>query len=67
MRAMVGDEVTVRGRHVGDGNREGVIVEVRGADGAPPYLMRWQNGHESVLMPSSDAVVEHRPGTRQAD
>ena len=29
--------------------------------GAPPYLVRWENGHDSVLMPSSDTVVEHRP------
>lgn len=65
MRAVVGDEVVVRGRHVGDGDREGLIVEVRGADGAPPYLMRWRDGHESVLVPSSDTVIEHKHGQGQ--
>ena len=30
MRAVAGDELLVRGRHVGDEDREGVIVEVRG-------------------------------------
>lgn len=49
MRAVAGDELLVRGRHVG---REGVIVEVRGEDGAAPYLVRWKDGHESVFMPS---------------
>jgi hypothetical protein len=50
---------------VGDVYREGVIVEVHGQDGAAPYLVRWKDGHESVFMPSSDTLVEHRPGGPQ--
>lgn len=65
MRAVVGDEVVIKGRHVGDADREGVIAEVRGAGGAPPYLVRWRDGHESVLIPSSGTVVEHRPSAGQ--
>jgi len=65
MRAIVGDEVVVKGRHVGDADREGVVIEVRGADGAPPYLVRWRDGHESVLTPSSGIVIEHRPAAPQ--
>ena len=42
-------------------DREGVIAEVHGADGAPPYLVRWANGHETVFMPSSGTLVEHDP------
>ena len=61
MRAEVGDEIVVRGRHVGDEDRKGVTIEVHGEGGAPPYLVRWDNGHDSVFMPSSDTVVEHRP------
>jgi len=61
MRAEVGDEIVVRGRHVGDEDRRGVITEVHGEGGAPPYLVRWENGHESRFVPSSDSVVEHRP------
>ena len=61
MRAEVGDEIVVRGRHVGDDDRRGVITEVHGEDGAPPYLVRWENGPESMFMPSSDSMVEHRP------
>jgi len=34
---------------------------VHGEDGAPPYLVRWSDGHQSVFFPSSDAVVEHHP------
>ena len=65
MRAVAGDELLVRGRHVGDGDREGVIVEVHGEDGAAPYLVRWKDGHESVFMPSSDTLVEHRLAGKQ--
>lgn len=65
MRAEVGDELIVRGRHVGDEDREGVIIEVHGKDGAPPYLVRWRNGHESVVVPSSDTHVEHRPARQR--
>ena len=65
MRAVAGDELLVRGRHVADEDREGVIVEVRGEDGAAPYLVRWKDGHGSVFMPSSDTLVEHRPGGQQ--
>ncbi|MGA2829451.1 MAG: DUF1918 domain-containing protein [Streptosporangiaceae bacterium] len=61
MQVVVGDEVLVRGRHVGDADREGVIIEIRGEDGAAPYVVRWKDGHQSVFMPSSDTVVEHRP------
>ena len=61
MRAEVGDKIVVRGRHQGDGDREGVIAEVHGAGGAPPYLVRWANGHETVFMPSSGTLVEHHP------
>jgi len=61
MHAEVGDEIVVRGRHVGDENRKGMIIEVHGEGGAPPYLVRWANGHDSVFTPSSDTVVEHHP------
>jgi len=66
MHAVAGDEVVVRGRHVGDADREGIITEVRGANGSPPYLVRWNDGHESLLMPSSGTVIEHRPAARRA-
>lgn len=61
MRAEVGDKIVVRGRHTGDGDREGIVTEVHGADGTPPYLVRWTDGHETVFMPASGTLVEHRP------
>jgi len=61
MKAQVGDELIVKGLHVGDPDRRGVITEVRGKDGGPPYLVRWSDGHEISFFPSSDTVVEHVP------
>ena len=66
MQAEVGDKIIVRGHHIGDEDRRGVITEVHGKDGAPPYLVQWDNGHESVFMPSSDSVVEHHPARSEA-
>ncbi len=59
MKAQVGDHLIVKGTHLGDPERKGVITEVHGANGAPPYLVRWNDGHESSFFPSSDAMVEH--------
>ncbi len=57
MKAAIGDGLTVKGRHQGDGDRQGAIIEIHGADGSPPYLVRWTDGHESLFFPSADTVV----------
>ena len=59
MQAQVGDELTVKGRQQGDEERHGEIVQVDGQDGTPPYLVRWEDGHDSLFFPSSDAEVIH--------
>jgi len=59
MKARVGDQLVVKGVHLGDPERRGVITEVHGANGAPPYLVRWSDGRETSFFPSSDTVVEH--------
>ena len=64
MRAALGDELLVRGRHVDDPERTGVIIAIHGENGSPPYLVRWKDGRESVLFPSSDTEVEHLPAGR---
>jgi hypothetical protein len=57
MHANKGDHLMVDGRKVGDKPREGEIVEVRGPDGAPPYVVRWTDGHEGLTYPGPDAHV----------
>jgi Domain of unknown function (DUF1918) len=37
---------------------------VRGAGGAPPYLVRFDDGHTSLVFPGPDAVIEH-PRTKR--
>jgi hypothetical protein len=63
MHATVGDRLIVRSLHVGEPDRDGEVLEVRGADGAPPYLVRWsEDGHEGLFFPGSTTVVHHDPG-----
>jgi hypothetical protein len=68
MQAQVGDELTVKGHHQGDEDHHGEIIEVIGADGAPPYMVRWRDGFESLFYirprPGSAAAQGHAPGTR---
>lgn len=59
MQAEVGDRLHVRGRAVGDPERTAEIIEIRGPDGSPPYLVRHQDGHEVLVFPGPDASVEH--------
>ncbi|SFQ23634.1 protein of unknown function [Amycolatopsis arida] len=57
MRARVGDEILVHGRIVGSGEQRGEIIEVRGDDGQPPYLVRFSDGHEGLVVPGSDCEI----------
>lgn len=61
MRAAVGDRLHVHGRKVGNADNLGEIVEVRGTDGAPPYLVRFDDGHQGLVFPGPDCEVEHEP------
>ena len=52
MHADVGDQLVRQGRRFGRGEILGVVTEVRGEDGAPPYVVRWySDGHESLMTP----------------
>ncbi|MEE2522603.1 DUF1918 domain-containing protein [Pseudarthrobacter sp. J75] len=63
MKAAQGDRIIVRGRTVETSDRHGEIVEVKGADGSPPYTVKFDDGHESIVFPGGDFVVEkpHQP------
>jgi hypothetical protein len=50
----------IHGRVVGKQDRVVEIVEVLGADGTPPYRVRAENGHETIMTPGPDSVVDHR-------
>jgi hypothetical protein len=67
MRAAVGDRLHFRSKVVGMHEHTAVVVEARGKDGAPPYLVRHDDGHESLVFPEADVWVEHREGTSPAE
>jgi Domain of unknown function (DUF1918) len=58
MRAMVGDRLHVHGHTVGQRDRNGEILEVRGPEGMPPYLVRFEDGHTGLIFPGPDAEIE---------
>jgi hypothetical protein len=62
MQAMVGDRLCVHGKTVGQADRTGEIVEVRGQGGGPPYVVRFEDGHTGLIYPGPDAVVERAGG-----
>ncbi|MFB7873814.1 MULTISPECIES: DUF1918 domain-containing protein [unclassified Nocardia] len=57
MHANVGDRLVVHGRTVGRTDQTGEIVEIRGSDGAPPYVVRFEDGHEGLMFPGPDSVI----------
>ncbi|MEY9863390.1 hypothetical protein ABH935_009040 [Catenulispora sp. GAS73] len=61
MRASVGDRLHVHAAHVGEADRAGEIIDVKGPAGTPPYLVRFDDGHQGLVFPGPDAVVEGRP------
>jgi hypothetical protein len=59
MQATVGERIRIQGKTVGAQPRGGEILEVRGEDGGPPFLVRFDDGHESLVFPGPDSVIEH--------
>ena len=57
MHGDAGDHIVVESAHVGQGRREGEILEVLADNGKEHYRVRWDDGHESIYFPSSDARV----------
>ncbi|MBO0840383.1 MAG: DUF1918 domain-containing protein [Sciscionella sp.] len=60
MHATAGDRLHVRSRTVDSHEREGEIVEVRGKDGEPPYVVRFTDGHQGLMYPGPDCTVESK-------
>lgn len=57
MQAHVGDELVVHARRVGEHERHGIVTQIHGEGGNPPYEVRWQDGKEAVFFPSADCTV----------
>lgn len=59
MQAKVGDRLVIEGRTADIKRREAEVIEVRGEDGGPPFLVRYPDGHEGLVFPGPDAHVVH--------
>lgn len=68
MKANVGDWLVVKGTTTELADQRGLITEVHGAEGAPPYVVRWlANGHVATVFPGSDAIVVTAAEQEKAD
>ena len=67
MQAVVGDRLHVHGNAVGQADKTGEIVEVHGAAGAPPYLVRFDDGHTGLCLPGTGRRGRARPGPLRID
>ncbi|SDG34110.1 protein of unknown function [Sinosporangium album] len=57
MYATVGDRLLMHGNAVGEPDRQGDIIEVRGAGGGPPFVVRFDDGHTGLVFPGPDTIV----------
>src|SRR5215203_2253685 len=62
MKAKPGDRIILAGELVDQPTRAGEVVEARGTDGGPPYVVRWEDGHTSTMFPGPGAVLRVSDG-----
>ena len=62
-----GDVVQITGHRVGDAPRSGEILEILGDPREPHFRVRWEDGHESIFYPGSDAIVRRRAVRHRTD
>ncbi|MGC5583375.1 dsRBD fold-containing protein [Ornithinimicrobium sp. W1665] len=71
MKAFPGARIVMAATHVGEPTRDGRIVEVRGEDGGPPYVVEWSDGHTGLIFPGPGSVLHvsetHDDGEPPAD
>jgi hypothetical protein len=52
-----GDLLIISGHRVGEPQQIGEILEVLGTHRHRHYRVRWDDGHESIFFPGSDAII----------
>lgn len=68
MKAQVGDGLVIEGTTTELADQRGLITDVHGPDGSPPYVVRWLNtGHEATVFPGSDALIVAAAEQQQVD
>ena len=66
MRAKPGDRIILAGSWWTSRPEPGEVVEARGTDGGPPYVVRWEDGHTSTMFPGPGAVLRVSDGASVA-
>ena len=61
MKLEVGNRVRVEPESTEQVPRTGVIEEVMGEERSRRYLIRWDDGHESIYTPAAGAVSRAEP------
>jgi hypothetical protein len=62
MDAQVTDRIIVESNKVGGARKSGEVLEVIDGAGGKHYRVGWEDGHESIVFPSSDASVVRTTG-----
>ena len=57
MKANRGDQIIVDITNPGIPSRRGQVIDVLGTGTDERYLVRWQDGHESIYVPGADFRV----------
>ena len=57
MQVKSGDRIAVESEHVGDGAREGRVLDVIGSGDGVHYRVKWDDGHESVVFPTAGSIT----------
>lgn len=66
MPAAAGSRIVIHGAYVNSAECRGEVVEARGEDGGPPYLVGFDDGSETLLFPGPDCELEHAHPGRDA-
>ena len=66
MKAHQGDRIILAASHIEEPTRDGEVLEVRGEDGEPPYLVRWADGHTGLLYPGPGSILRVGPEPEHA-
>jgi Domain of unknown function (DUF1918) len=66
MDASMGDRIIVDATRLGQPSRQGEVVGVRGTAPTVHYVVRWEDGHESIFYPSSTAHVVRKRSRTEA-
>ena len=66
MQAVIGDRLHVHSRAVGQTEQSAVVIEIHGGNGTPPYLVRYEDGRQALIVPGPDCTVEHLKVAQEA-